>query len=176
MDETRKGQGMNQNVTRWDRVMRPAPQSKRPRTGRGLFTEEEEKKRNLVPAAAEVEAVDQLAADRLHVLFRVLDADQSHGRECEEARVFGAIAGVTILGFPVQAGDQVEAVFIAAAEEPALVLLCVHRNTGRRARRQVRKGDALEASLGVTAGDVSQQPRNHHVADTAANSPGILLL
>src|SRR5947209_942633 len=161
------------------------PKSERPRTGRGLSTASNE--RDSVPchyraAAAEVEAVDQLAADRLHVLFRILKADQSQrcderegGAGSGEGRVFDAVAGVTILRFPVQARDQVEAVFIAGADEPALVLLRVQRNAGRRVVQEVRKGDALEARFGVAAGDVSQQSGNHHVANTAANSPGILL-
>src|SRR5436305_14681114 len=96
-----------------------ASQSKRPRTGRGLSVSE--LKQDLVPAATEVEAVDQLAADGLHVFFRILGADEAARHCCKHAgeeRILGTVARVPILGFPVQAGDEVEAVFVAGADEP----------------------------------------------------------
>src|SRR5215216_2506214 len=114
-----------------------APKTKRPRTGRGLSVSE--RKEDLVPAATEVEAIDQLAADRLHVLFRVLEADNSCSRDdrerspCRNAerRVFGAVGRVAIFGLPVQTRKEVEAVLVTGAYEPALVLLRVQRQPGR---------------------------------------------
>src|SRR4051812_5369114 len=97
-----------------------APKSKRPRTGRGLSPSEG--KEDLVPAATEVEAVDQLAADRLHVFFRILGSDEAAWHRCKHAaeeRILGTVARVAILRFPVQARDEVEAVFVAGADEPA---------------------------------------------------------
>src|SRR3954469_4315324 len=127
-------------------------QSKRPRTGRGLSVSET--KEDSVPAATEVEAVDQLAADRLHVLFRIFEADTGRQDRHQgsagpgERRIFGAIARVAILGLPEQSRDEVEAVFVAGREEPALILLRVHRDPGRRVVQEVREGDALEAGFG----------------------------
>src|SRR4051812_6535807 len=132
----------------------------------------QKRRENLVSAATKVEAVDQLAADRLHVLFRVLEADQcrsghSQAASSEEvnSRVLGAVARVAILSLPVETRDEVEAVFIAGADEPALILLRIQREAGRRVVEEVREGDALEACFGVTTGHISQQAREHHITD-----------
>src|SRR3954447_21376915 len=125
----------------------------------GAFRSSEGERENSVPAATEVEAVDQLAADRLHVLFRVLEADNSCSRDdrerspCRNAerRVFGAVGRVAIFGLPVQTRKEVEAVLVTGADEPALVLLRVQRHPGRAVIQKVGEGNALEARFGVTA-------------------------
>src|SRR3954467_3080258 len=76
------------------------------------------RERGLEPAAAEVEAINQLAADRLHLFFRVLEADSGRQDRHEgsagpgERRIFRAIVRVAILGLPEQSRDKVEAVFV----------------------------------------------------------------
>src|SRR4051812_24678135 len=88
------------------------PKKQRPRTGRGLSASEG--REDLEPAATEVEAVDQLAADGLHVFLGVLRSDEAAWHRCKRAaeeRILGTVARVAILGFPVQARDKVEAIF-----------------------------------------------------------------
>src|SRR5947199_10559499 len=131
--------------------------NKRPRTGRGLSVSEG--KEDLVPPAAEVEAVDQLAADGLHVFFRILGSNESAWRCCKHAgeeRILGTVARVAILRFPVQARDEVEAVFVAGADEPAPIGLAGEREASRGVVHEVRERNALEPGLRVAAGHIGQ--------------------
>src|SRR5437588_9774688 len=72
-------------------------------------------------ATAPVEAVDQLAADRLDIFLGVLEAERGRSgcRDQADGRLLGLISGETILRLPVEARQQVERVFVAGAEEPA---------------------------------------------------------
>src|SRR4051812_13130270 len=94
-----------------------AAQIKRPRAMPGPFKGE---KTRSVATAAEVEAVDQLAANGLDVLLCVLGANEATRHDgsqrrrqqpSAEQRVLGPVARVAILGLPEQARDEVEAVF-----------------------------------------------------------------
>src|SRR5882757_5513026 len=79
-------------------------------------------------ARTPVEAPDQLAADRLHVLLGVFETKrgrESGGGNLRERGSFRLIGGEAIFGFPEQARQHVEGVFVTRADEPAAIGLGV---------------------------------------------------
>src|SRR5882724_6351686 len=82
------------------------PQSKRPRTMPG--PSKSNRTMRSVPrdnrAAAPIEAIDQLATDRLDVFLGVLEAERGRPgrRDQADARLLVLIGGETILRLPVQ--------------------------------------------------------------------------
>src|SRR5436190_21205923 len=141
-------------------ISTPPAKQKAP-TWSGPFASQEERSlvaRHHRAGPAKVEAIDQFAADGLHVFSRILGSDEAarhdgRQRRCYEAgaekRILGAVARVTILGFPEQAREDIEAIFVAGADKPAPVGLPGEGEAGRRIVDEVGEGNALETGLGV---------------------------
>jgi hypothetical protein len=60
-----------------------------------------------------VEAIDQLAADRLHVFMRINGAESSTIRGIHYWNSLGLVVGEAIFGLPEQARHKAEAVFVS---------------------------------------------------------------
>src|ERR1043166_1401704 len=94
-----------------------------------------------------VKPPDQFAADGLHGLLR-MDPGGPHDASNEEGKIVGFIAGVAILGLPVQTGKPAESVFITSADKPTAIGMgrdaqIVREEGGVHAE----EGDGVEARL-----------------------------
>src|SRR5262245_37385321 len=150
---------------------------KGPRKSRGPFCYENP----VVRSAPPVEAIDEFGRDGLHegpsAIECVVRSNRAARADDANRKVVPAsIVGEAIFALPEQAGDPVDRIFGAAAEEPAVISAVRQRGRGRRERGGVNEICAVEASLGVTAIHIGQEAGKCYMAQATTASPAPLKL
>ena len=126
-----------------DDVSKSCPTKKTPARGRGfqVFQVRERSVLRDHGAAAEVEAIDEFAANRVHPLLGIIGAAGTNVGVVEVV-----VLGLPIevrgagLGLPVQAGQEAQRIFVASTEEPALEGRTLSVADRSEVRREVRTG------------------------------------
>src|SRR5262249_41615344 len=94
----------------------------------------------------------------------------------EDSQIDAAVCRVAVFGFPKQAWEPLERIFITRADKPTVV--CMRRNVlaPQYSIARVEKLEGVEMPLREAAGDEGQKLRQHEVADPGSHGPGPLLL
>ena len=138
--------------------------------------------RRSVARAAEVEAPDEAGRDRLHELLTVLaeglHANRAAGDDTALVEdVLRAVLRVAILRLPGQVLPPRQAIFVASADEPAVIGGRRQEEAGRYAEGTetvggvIEKVDFTEAGLCPTAANVGQQVRVGQITKPDAGGP-----
>jgi hypothetical protein len=121
--------------------------------------------------AAPVEAPDQLAADGLYEFVRIDESAVAPARRKELRETLGLVVRIPVFGLPEQARGPSDCIFVAGADEPAMLGLRRKKETSGSTAELIDEIDLIEMRLRVASGHVREQLRHHDIAQSAASSP-----